>query len=105
MSGHVGGHPYLKSGPARLQRDESEVLAAIQQGPQSTDDLVMICNMGRAAVQGHLRNLAEAGRIEREKAVSNYGGKPHLVRTGRYRAIVRADSRELKCTEPLAVSA
>jgi predicted transcriptional regulator len=97
-------HAFPKSGPERLQRDEAEVLAAIQQGPQSTNDLVMVCNMGRAAVQGHLHNLAEAGRIEREMVISNYGGKPHLVRTGRYQAIVRADPHELECAEPRAVA-
>ena len=104
MSGHVGNHHFPKS-PARLQRDEAEVLAALQKEPQSTDDLVMVCNMGRAAVQIHLQHLLGAGRIERETAISNYGGKPHLVRTGRYQAIVRADSPEPECTEPQAVSA
>lgn len=105
MSGHVGGHGFPKSGPARMQKDEAEILAAIQQGPQSTNDLVMVCHMGRAAVQGHLRHLSETGLIEREMAISNYGGKPHLVRTGRYQAIVRADSHELEYIEQRAVSA
>jgi hypothetical protein len=104
MSGHIGSHHFPKS-PARLQRDEAEVLAALQKEPQSTDDLVMVCNMGRAAVQIHLQHLLGAGRIERETAISNYGGKPHEVGTGRYRAIVRADACELKCAEPRAVSA
>jgi predicted transcriptional regulator len=89
----------------RLQRNEAEVLAAIQQAPQSTDDLVMVCNMGRHDVWIHLHNLLDAGKIDQEKATSNYGGRPHLVRTGRYRAIVRADPLDLKCTEPLAVPA
>ena len=56
MIGHVGSHHFPKS-PARLQRDEAEVLAALQKEPQSTDDLVMVCNMGRAAVQIHLQHL------------------------------------------------
>jgi len=104
MNSHVGYHHFLKS-PARLRRDEAEVLAAIQQGAQSTDDLVMVCNMGRAAVQSHLRHLLDAGMIEREKVTSNYGGKPHEVGTGRYRATIQADSHELSCAEPRAVSA
>ena len=104
MNGHVGIHHFPKS-PARLQRDEAEVLAALQKEPLSTDDLVMVCNMGRAAVQIHLQHLLGSGRIERETAISNYGGKPHLVRTGRYRAVVRIDSSDARCTEPLAVSA
>ena len=104
MSGHVGSHHFPKS-PARLLRDEAEVLAALQKEPQSTNDLVMVCNMGRAAVQIHLQHLLGSGRIERETAISNYGGKPHLIRTGRYRAIVRADACELECIEQRAVSA
>ena len=104
MSGHVGSHHFPRS-PARLRRDEAEVLAALQKEPQSTDDLVMVCNMGRAAVQIHLQHLLGSGRIERETAISNYGGKPHLVRTGRYQVIVQADSHELECTEAQAVSA
>ena len=104
MSGHVGSHHFPKS-PARLLKDEAEVLAALQKEPQSTDDLVMVCNMGRAAVQIHLQHLLGAGRIERETAISNYGGKPHEVRTGRYQAIAQADSHELECAEPQAVSA
>ncbi len=104
MSGHIGSHHFPRS-PARVQRDEAEVLAALQKEPQSTNDLVMVCNMGRAAVQIHLQHLLGAGRIERETAISNYGGKPHPVRTGRYQAIVRAGPHELECTEPLAVSA
>jgi len=104
MSGHVGSHHFPKS-PARLLKDEAEVLAALQKEPQSTDDLVMVCNMGRAAVQIHLQHLLGAGRIERETAISNYGGKPHEVRTGRYLATVRAAPHELKCAEPRAVSA
>jgi len=104
MSGHVGSHHFPKS-PARLQRDEAEVLAALQKEPQSTDDLVMVCNMGRAAVQIHLQHLLGAGMIEHEKTTSNYGGRPHPVSTGRYRAIARADPPELECTEPQAVSA
>ena len=87
------------------QRHEDEVLAAIQQGPQSTDDLVMVCHMGRHEVWIHLHSLLDAGKIELEKTTSNYGGKPHEIRTGRYQATVRADSHELECTEPLAVSA
>ena len=90
---------------ARQQRHEDEVLAAIQQGPQSTDDLVMVCHMGRHEVWIHLHSLLDTGKIELEKTTSNYGGKPHEVRTGRYQAIVRADSHELECTEPQAVSA
>ena len=104
MSGHIGSHHFPKS-PARVQRDEAEVLAALQKEPQSTNDLVMVCNMGRAAVQIHLQHLLGSGRIEREMAISNYGGRPHPVRTGRYLATVQADSHELECTEPLAVSA
>jgi len=99
------GRTIRESELARLRRHENEVLAAIQQGPQSTGDLVMICNMGRHEVSNHLNNLLDAGKIERETAISNYGGKPHEVLTGRYRATIRADSRELKCTEPRAVSA
>ena len=104
MSGHIGSHHFPRS-PARLQRDEAEVLAALQKEPQSTNDLVMVCNMGRAAVQIHLQHLLGAGMIERETAISNYGGKPHPVRTRRYKATVQADSHELECTELLAVSA
>lgn len=96
-------HHFPKS-PARQQRDEAEVLAAIQQGPQSTDDLVMVCNMGRAGVQIHLHHLLGADRIERETATSNYGGKPHEVRTGRYQATIRAEAHELGCAEPQAVA-
>lgn len=95
-------HP-IPNSLIRYQRDEDEVLAAIRQGPQSTDDLVMVCHMGRAAVQGHLRHLSETGTIEREMAMSEYGGKPHLVRTGRYQATV--DSLERTCAEPRAVEA
>ena len=90
---------------ARRQRHEDEVLAAIQQGPQSTEDLVMVCNMGRHEIWIHLHNLLVAGRIELEKTTSNYGGRPHEVRTGRYQAIAQADSHELECTEAQAVSA
>ena len=104
MNGHVGSHHFPKS-PARLLKDEAEVLAALQKEPQSTNDLVMVCNMGRAAVQIHLQHLLGAGRIERETAISNYGGRPHPVRTGRYRATVQAGPHELECTEPQAVSA
>jgi len=104
MSSHVGSHHFPKS-PARVQRDEAEVLAALQKEPQSTNDLVMVCNMGRAAVQIHLQHLLGAGRIERETAISNYGGRPHPVRTGRYQAIAQAGPHELECAEPLAVSA
>ena len=105
MSGYVGGNTYWEGKSARLQRDEAEVLAALQKEPLRSDDLIMVCNMGRHEVWIHLHNLLEAGKIEREKATSNYGGLPHEVRTGRYRAIVQADSHELECTEPLAVSA
>jgi len=104
MSGHIGSHHFPRS-PARLLRDEAEVLAALQKEPQSTNDLVMVCNMGRAAVQIHLQHLLGAGRIEREMAISNYGGKPHEVRTGRYQAIVWAGPNELECIELRAVSA
>ena len=104
MSGHIGSHHFPRS-PARVQRDEAEVLAALQKEPQSTNDLVMVCNMGRAAVQIHLQHLLGAGMIEREMAISNYGGRPHPVRTGRYRAIAQAGPHELECAEPLAVSA
>ena len=105
MSGYVGGNTYWEGKSARLQRDEAEVLAALQKEPQSTDDLVMVCNMDRHEVWIHLHNLLDAGKIELEKATSNYGGRPHEVRTGRYQAIVRADSHEPESTEPLAVSA
>ena len=90
---------------ARRQWHEAEVLAAIQQGPQSTDDLVMVCHMGRHEIWIHLQHLLDAGKIELEKTTSNYGGKPHAVRTSRYKAIAQADSHGPECTEPLAVSA
>ena len=90
---------------ARRQRHEDEVLAAIQQGPQSTADIVMICNMSQNEVWIHLHSLLDAGKIELEKTTSNYGGRPHEVRTGRYQAIVRAGPHELECTEPPEVSA
>jgi len=105
MNGCKSRYSYHLFDRMRLQRNEAEVLAAIQQGPQSTEDLVMVCNMGRHEVWTHLHSLLDAGKIELEKTTSNYGGKPHLVRTGRYRATVQADSHELECTEPQAVSA
>lgn len=101
---YKGGHGWPKSGPARLQKDEAEVLAALQKEPLRADDLEMVCNMGRAAVQIHVKNLLAAGKIERETAVSSYGGRPHEVRTGRYRAVARIDPQDRGCTEPLAVS-
>jgi predicted transcriptional regulator len=103
MSGHIGSHHFPRS-PASLLKDEAEVLAALQNEPQSTADLVMVCNMGRAAVQIHLQHLLGSGRIEREMAISSYGGKPHQVRTGRYRAVVRIDSSDTKRTELRAVA-
>lgn len=101
---HSMKHHPIPNSLIRYQRDEDEVLAALQKEPQSTDDLVMLCHMGRAAVQGHLRHLSETGMIEREMSESDYGGKPHLVRTGRYMAVIRADSHELECIEAQAVA-
>jgi predicted transcriptional regulator len=105
MSVNKGARTIRESQLARRQQHEAEVLAAIRQGPQSTEDLVMVCNMGRHEVWTHLQSLLDAGKIERETATSNYGGKPHEVGTGRYQAIVRADSHEMECAETLAVSA
>jgi hypothetical protein len=105
MSGNIRCRTIRESELARRRRHEGEVLAALQKEPLNSDDLTMICNMGRHEVSNHLNNLLDAGKIERETAISNYGGKPHEVGTGRYRATIRADSRELKCTEPRAVSA
>ena len=89
----------------RMSSEEAKILAAIRKEPQSTNELSMVLNLGKYTTQRHIQKLLGAGMIERETAISNYGGKPHPVRTGRYRAIVRADSHELECTEPLAVSA
>ena len=105
MSGYVGGNTYWGGKSAHLQRDEAEVLAALQKEPQRTDDLVMVCHMGPHEIWTHLHSLLDAGKIELEKTTSNYGGRPHEVRTGRYQAIALADSHEPECTEPLAVSA
>ena len=88
-----------------LSSEEAKILAAIRKEPQSANELSMVLNMGKYTTQRHIRMLLGAGRIERETAISNYGRKPHLVRTGRYRAIVRSDQHELECTEAQAVSA
>ena len=89
----------------RMSSEEAKILAAIRKEPQSANELSMVLNMGKYTMQRHIRKLLGAGIIEREKAISNYGGRPHPVRTGRYQAIVRADSHDLECTEPQAVSA
>jgi hypothetical protein len=102
MNGCKDEHSFKAFDLMRLQRNEAEVLAAIQQASRSTDDLVMVCNMGRHEVLTHLHHLLDAGRIEHEKATSNYGGWPHKVWTGRYRAAIQ---NELKCAEMQAVSA
>ena len=89
----------------RMNSEEAKILAAIRKEPQSTNELSMVLNMEKYTTQGHIQKLLGAGRIEREAAISNYGGKPHPVRTGRYRAIVRADRHEPERTEAQAVSA
>ena len=89
----------------RMSSEEAKILAAIRKEPQSANELSMVLNMGKYTTQRHILKLLGAGMIERETAISNYGGKPHEVRTGRYRAIFQADSHELECTELQAVSA
>jgi len=89
----------------RMNSEEAKILAAVRKEPQSTNELSMVLNIGKYTMRGHIQKLLGAGRIERETAISNYGGRPHPVRTGRYRAIAQSGPRELKCTEPLAVSA
>ena len=88
-----------------LSSEEAKTLAAIRKEQQSASELSMVLNMGKYTIQRHIRKLLGAGMIEREMAISSYGGKPHPVRTGRYQAIARADSQELECTEAQAVSA
>ena len=89
----------------RMNSEEAKILAAIRKEPQSTNELSMVLNMGKYTMQRHILKLLGAGMIERETAIRNCGGKPHLVRTRRYRAIVRADQHEPERTEPQAVSA
>ena len=89
----------------RMSSEEAKILAAIRKEPQSANELSMVLNMGKYTTQRHILKLLGAGMIERETAIRNCGGKPHLVRTRRYRAIVRADQHEPERTEPQAVSA
>ena len=88
-----------------LSCEEAKILDAIRKEPQSASDLSMVLNIGKYTTQRHIRELLGAGMIERETAISNYGGKPHPVRTRRYRAIVRADQHDPERTEPQAVPA
>lgn len=90
MSGYVAGRRSLhnQSSLAVVQRDELEILQAIRNGPQSTADLAMVCNMGQDTVQRHCRNLLRSGRIERETVTRIHKAGAHVVGTGRYKAVV-----------------
>jgi len=89
MSGYVAGRRSLHDEDLRasLARDQAEVLRKLRKDALSTDDLVMVCHMGRAAVQRHLRSLLWVGKIEREKVTRIHRGRSYEVETGRYKAV------------------